>query len=801
MPLNKISLLIVVLLAFVFKTAVAQVSGNKTPRTIVVLGSSTSFGYGATPIDSSYVNKLRINLRTYKRQDTIIDLAVPGYTTYEIQPTGSIPSPDTGTIAKPDPASNITYALTKKPNLVIINMPTNDIYDNYTDAQIINNYKVVVKLLESAQVPYIITSTQPRDFSAAQRARLRPFTNLTKTTFGANNVIDYLDQLSNPDYTIRDTLEYGDGIHVNNKGHKIIYNAFINFQPYRQIVCYQQSVTFNKFGEIFYGKADFSPGGVATSGLPVSYTSSNAAVATIINGQIHITGPGTTNITATQAGNIQYLAAPDFTEVLTVKPATVTITAPDTSKQYGSENPALKLKYSGFVNGDDTTKLTSKPVIAIKAAANSPVGVYAITVSGAALSNYNFTYVSGKLTVKPDTLTVKADDKSKTFGDANPALTATYSGFISGENTSKLSVLPVISTTATASSAVGTYPITAGGASATNYVFKYLPGTLTVNAIPAPVIASFSPSSAITGTIVTITGNNFSNATGVGFGGTPATSFTVVSPTTITAVVGDGASGAVSVVTPGGTATTSGFNFVFTIPQDNFIISTTSATCKGSANGIIDITAIHAMDYKATITGNGLNKTSTFSSQAEFASLAAGNYSVCITVLGQSDFKQCYDLVITEPKDLSVYATVAPANSVNLQLDGAAQYHVSLNGVLYTTKNNSITLPLTNNSNELIVTTDAICQGVFQKVINITNNNTPYPNPFQSTLNVNIGSQNIDRLNIEVHSLSDGKLVFTKQYTAQSGVVQLDLSGLKTGMYALHVSSKQLEKVFKVLKQ
>ncbi len=81
-----------------------------------------------------------------------------------------------------------------------------------------------------------------------------------------------------------------------------------------------------------------------------------------------------------------------------------------------------------------------------------------------------------------------------------------------------------------------------------------------------PSISSFAPTSAPGGATITITGTNFTNATAVSFGGTPATSFNVVSPTSITAVVAaSGSSGNVTVTAPGGTATASGFTF-FPLP-------------------------------------------------------------------------------------------------------------------------------------------------------------------------------------------------------------------------------------------
>lgn len=73
-------------------------------------------------------------------------------------------------------------------------------------------------------------------------------------------------------------------------------------------------------------------------------------------------------------------------------------------------------------------------------------------------------------------------------------------------------------------------------------------------------ITSFSPTSGVTGTTVTITGSNFTGVNAVSFGNVNA-NFTYVSPTTITAVVGAGASGTVKVSSPTAFATKDGFTF------------------------------------------------------------------------------------------------------------------------------------------------------------------------------------------------------------------------------------------------
>ncbi len=71
-----------------------------------------------------------------------------------------------------------------------------------------------------------------------------------------------------------------------------------------------------------------------------------------------------------------------------------------------------------------------------------------------------------------------------------------------------------------------------------------------------PSITSFSPTSGPVGTAVAITGNSFTKATSVTFGGVAATSFQVISDTEVKALVPTGAvTGPIAVTTPGGTGT------------------------------------------------------------------------------------------------------------------------------------------------------------------------------------------------------------------------------------------------------
>ncbi|MGI4022887.1 MAG: MBG domain-containing protein [Janthinobacterium lividum] len=324
-------------------------------------------------------------------------------------------------------------------------------------------------------------------------------------------------------------------------------------------------ITFAALPAKTYGDSNFDLTATASSGLPVTYISSNPTVAAVDGtGKVQILSAGTATITAQQTGNSNYNPAASVQQILVINKASLTVIADDQTKIYGASNAALTAHYNGFVNGESEVNLITLPTISTTATANSPVGTYLINVSGAASSNYNFVYVNGALTVNPTVqtitfvalpsktygdasfvwsatassglpvtytssnpavatmdaagivhivaagttsftalqsgntnfaaaaavaqdfrviktaLTISADDKTRIYGLPNPALTFTYNGFVNRETVASLTNLPTISTTATATSAAGTYPIILSGAASTNYSFVYIPGTLTV---------------------------------------------------------------------------------------------------------------------------------------------------------------------------------------------------------------------------------------------------------------------------------------------------------------------------------
>ncbi|MDR0371011.1 MAG: T9SS type A sorting domain-containing protein, partial [Prevotellaceae bacterium] len=174
---------------------------------------------------------------------------------------------------------------------------------------------------------------------------------------------------------------------------------------------------------------------------------------------------------------------------LTIEKRLLTVTPDNVTRMYGDENPAFTLSYTGFVNGDTESVITTKPTASTMADVTDNAGEYPITVSDGNATNYDFTYRSGTLTIEKRLLTVTPNNATRTYGDANPAFVLSYTGFVNGDTESSLTSKPTATTTADVADNAGEYPIAVSDGNATNYDFSYRSGTLTVTKAPLTITA------------------------------------------------------------------------------------------------------------------------------------------------------------------------------------------------------------------------------------------------------------------------------------------------------------------------
>jgi len=320
--------------------------------------------------------------------------------------------------------------------------------------------------------------------------------------------------------------------------------------------------------------------------------------------------------------------------------------------------------------------------------------------------------------------------------------------------------------------------------------------TVTVlnNNIASPVISSISDTFGYKGKSIFITGRRFTAATQVDFGNAPALSFQIISPTQIEAVVGGGASGNVTVTSPSGTGSISGFRFIPAIVYEgaasfckntSFILHSTA----GSGNQWYMDSAIMNGE-----TGNTLDV------------VASGLYSVKTNSNG---------ITTSSDSGISVNVLTSPVPSISRSEDNILSSSLAdgnqwyLNGTIIPGATNDTYIPAKNGLYTATHTENG-CTSDFSTAINIdlTGNIDLgngqyarfYPNPVTTDLTIKWEINNISSLTISISDLQ-GKPVILKTDLQPKGTT-IDMSGLAPGYYILKMLNPQsnISKAVKILK-
>lgn len=222
---------------------------------------------------------------------------------------------------------------------------------------------------------------------------------------------------------------------------------------------------------------NFVSAGIGCSTTPITYTIK-------VNAEPHIDDPGGVVVPSTHYGTAS--TAPIINVSGSSLKGAITVTAPvgfELSTDDINFKDAVTVGAAGDVSGVG---------IFVRLKATAPVKAYQdyILIGSPGAQTVKVLIQSTMLTTQ---LNITADNKVKFFGDALPVLTVTYAGFVNGEGPSQLTTQPNITTTATATSPLGEYPITASGASAKNYVITYAPGKLQIVTGDVSLTNAFTP--------------------------------------------------------------------------------------------------------------------------------------------------------------------------------------------------------------------------------------------------------------------------------------------------------------------
>ncbi|MBC7535617.1 MAG: hypothetical protein H7258_07995 [Ferruginibacter sp.] len=199
---------------------------------VVIMGSSTAFGVGASTYSNSWAGKTEafLNRNTTDGLDTVFyNIASPGYDTYQEMPTGFVPPAGR---PLPDEFYNVTKALSYNPDIVIINLPSNDISYGYSKAEMINNLRTMSSTIFANGIRRCyITTPQPRnDFDQDHRDSLLSLVDSVNNSFGPY-AINFWDGLVTTDGLSMLKDQYRaipSPIHLNDDGHNLLFERIKN---------------------------------------------------------------------------------------------------------------------------------------------------------------------------------------------------------------------------------------------------------------------------------------------------------------------------------------------------------------------------------------------------------------------------------------------------------------------------------------------------------------------------------------------------------------------------------------------
>ncbi|MEO6548448.1 MAG: YDG domain-containing protein [Ferruginibacter sp.] len=166
-----------------------------------------------------------------------------------------------------------------------------------------------------------------------------------------------------------------------------------------------------------YGDAAYSPGASASSGLPVSYTSSNPSVVIVSNNKLVIVGQGTSTITASQVGNADYNAAPDISQILLVNKKKLSVTGSSIMPKFydGSSLSGIVTvgTVTGFI-GNETLKVTGNGLFKDANAQTNKIAAVTYTLAdgagGGLAANYTIANDTLQGSITPKALIVAGSE-------------------------------------------------------------------------------------------------------------------------------------------------------------------------------------------------------------------------------------------------------------------------------------------------------------------------------------------------------------------------------------------------------
>jgi lysophospholipase L1-like esterase len=190
---------------------------------LAVIGSSTAEGEGASRPANAWTALLEQSISA-RTSFHLSNLAVGGYTTADLLPDS-------------DSSGNLADAIATAPDLILVALAgSNDLSIGTSTGTFLERLSLLRDTAKAAGIPTFFVSTAPKDLSDGERQTLSDWAAKMRQSFAscwvpgstspyAPCLIDVFGALATPDLELAAQYDSGDGIHVNDAGHSVVFHA------------------------------------------------------------------------------------------------------------------------------------------------------------------------------------------------------------------------------------------------------------------------------------------------------------------------------------------------------------------------------------------------------------------------------------------------------------------------------------------------------------------------------------------------------------------------------------------------
>jgi lysophospholipase L1-like esterase len=195
---------------------------SRTHFKMVIIGSSTAAGEGASDGSRGWVSLLASQLEAQVIGDfRLVNLAVGGYATGDLLSESNSPG-------------NIDDAVDQGPDLLVVALAgSNDLSNGVSTETFLARLIAIRDSAVKQGIPVFFVSTAPKDLSESERQALEDWAGQMRDPLSecwtpqnaaySPCFVDIFEALASPELNISPELGSGDGIHLNDSGHHVIF--------------------------------------------------------------------------------------------------------------------------------------------------------------------------------------------------------------------------------------------------------------------------------------------------------------------------------------------------------------------------------------------------------------------------------------------------------------------------------------------------------------------------------------------------------------------------------------------------